>query len=240
LYLGNCDTAIDNFNKAIEFTPEDVYIFEATMQSLISQDDNFDGTNILKSLIMEESYADLSYVYAYRATAYFQKGNPKKASEDLDKAVRLGLDPDLAEQIRSYINILELMPKAGYWKGSSDSVNPLADITFKIGMDGQILDFTLVVFLKDLSYCQFVSQEESVWVDNTFYFYLDTPSYKDGIFFEGVFDSTTSVHGTFNGYFECITSSGDYYNGGMIQNGSWHGMWIRDLEEPLFEGKNSG
>jgi len=103
-----------------------------------------------------------------------------------------------------------------------------------------MMDFTLELFLIDLSYCKFFPQEEIVWVDNSFSFYLDVPNHKDGNIFEVVLENTTSIHGAFNGYFECITSSGDYHDGGMIQDGLWNRIQIRKLEEAPLDSKNSG
>jgi len=108
--MGNFKNAIADFDKAIEFTDENLFSLKATVDYPRSQDQG-QFTESISSLFMSLEYdADLPYVYADRAIAYLNEGKLEKASEDLDDAVRLGLDPELAQQIKSYISIFGHMP----------------------------------------------------------------------------------------------------------------------------------
>jgi tetratricopeptide (TPR) repeat protein len=226
LDLGNYDQAIADFDQAIELTPELMFSAQATMESRMPTGESLIGSGFFTGLMNRETYADLPTAYASRAMAYLLKGDYERAAADIEKATQLGLDLDFAQQVGGFLPVSTLTPQSGYWEGSSNPVSVQGAVSFYVGADGQIHDFTLDLIFAGGSSCQVASYDVLVQPDGTFSFSLDTPGVEGSILTQGEFESSTVVIGSFNGYIECITSTGEHINGGQSQGDPWSAQWI--------------
>jgi tetratricopeptide (TPR) repeat protein len=226
LDLGNYDQAIADFDQAIELTPEFMFSAQATEQSRMPTGESLFGSSFFTGLLNRETYADLPTAYASRAMAYLQKGDYERAAADLEKATQLGLDPGFAQLVEALLPFSRSAPQSGHWEGSSNPVGVPGTVSFELWVDGQIYDFILGLNFAGGSSCQVASYAVFVQPDGTFSFTFDTPGIEGGIFTQGKFESSTAVSGSFSGYIECITSTGEHINGGQSQGDSWSAHWI--------------
>jgi tetratricopeptide (TPR) repeat protein len=191
LGLGEYDNAIADFDKAIEFTPEEVSAIlnkVPTGESRLSMGavDWFKNT---------QSFADLSLAYANRGIAYFGKGDRDRAVADLEKALELGLDASVEQQVRALLTTRAFAPKPGHWKGEfSGGVYP-APISFDIGTDGNIHDLKFAMNFGSDG-CIVTSDKIVVEADGTFSFAFGTSSSQDINVIQGRFESNTTVVGS--------------------------------------------
>jgi Tfp pilus assembly protein PilF len=231
LDLGDYDHAIADFDRAIELTPETMFSMQATMESRNPEGDRLLGSGFFTSLLDSQTYADLPTTYASRAMAYLQKGDYARAAADLEKAAGLGYDPGLAQQLGALQPGSNSAPRPGHWQGSGELVGIPGAIAFDIGADGQIQSFTL-----DLDYwgsgpCRVVSDFVFVQPDGAFSFTFDGPGIEIGISTQGRFESSTTAAGSFSGYVECITSTGEHMGGGMLNGDTWSAQWVGETGE---------
>ncbi len=233
LDLGNYDQAIADFDQAIQLTPETMFSIQATEQSRATPGNSLLGSGFWTGMINRETYADLPAAYASRAMAYLHKGDYTKAAADLKKATQLGLDTGLAQQVEALLSVSTLEPppvstpsvQSGHWEGSATLLGIQGNISFDIGTDGQIHDFKLGLVYPGGSSCQLGSYYVLVQPDGTFSFAFDAPSIENGILTQGKFESSTVVVGSFNGYIQCITSTGEQMGGGQLHGDPWSAQW---------------
>jgi tetratricopeptide (TPR) repeat protein len=223
---GDYDHAINDFTLAIAFTPESMFSMQATLEKRMPTGTSLLGSGYFTSLTNRQTYANLPKVYASRAMAYLLKGDHEKAAADLEKAVQLGLDEGIAQQIGALSPVSTSGPPSGYWQGRAAPVGVPATVSFDIGADGQIYDFILGLAFASGSSCQVTAYYVSVLPDGEFSFTFDTPGIETGITITGKFESNTMASGTFSGYIQCITSTGELINGGQSFGDPWKAQWV--------------
>jgi tetratricopeptide (TPR) repeat protein len=127
--IGNYDSAISDFSNAIEYANEFPPSFfnipestafsipESTMESLLSTKENSILSELFRigsdnELMSAQISVNLPYAYVNRSLAYFLKGDKKNAYADLEKAEQLGLEPDIAQELkeRNKVPVLEWTP----------------------------------------------------------------------------------------------------------------------------------
>jgi len=103
IYLarGSLDSAIADFDRAIQYTSENWFDFS-------TRENETEQSKILSEPLIEysrlsQTYADLPTAYYYRGVAYLAKGDYDQAKIDFEKAIELGLDPDLQQKIEYYL-----------------------------------------------------------------------------------------------------------------------------------------
>jgi Flp pilus assembly protein TadD len=246
LDLSNYDQSIADFDQAIELTPEYFFSMQATIESRQPTGPSLLGSGLYTGALDRETYADLPTAYASRAIAYFHKGDYAQAAADLQKATELSVDPGLALQVWALLAVSTwetqpvstLVPQTGHWEGNSNPVGVQGTVSFDIGADGQIHDFKLGLMFAGGSSCQVASYDVLVQPDGTFSFTFDTPGIEGGILTQGKFESSTVVAGSFSGYIECITSTGEHINGGQSQGDSWSAQWVSGPDETPVSSKD--
>ena len=106
LSLNRYESAIADFEKAIQYTPERTYtiISQLTHESENEQMQIFFET-YADSSALSQTTANLPMAYYYRGIAYFGIGNIDHAITDFQKAIELGLDPEIAQTIEIYLPV---------------------------------------------------------------------------------------------------------------------------------------
>jgi tetratricopeptide (TPR) repeat protein len=239
LDLGSYDQAIADFDQAIELTPEFIFSVQATEPSREPSGVSLLGSGLDTGLINQQTYADLPKAYASRAIAYFHMGDYAKAAADITKASELGLDMDFAQQVEAQLLVSTSSPQAeqtspisissprsGHWEGSSNLLGVQGAISFDVWVDGQIYDFILALKFASGSSCELTSYEVFVQPDGTFSFTINIPGIENGMLTQGQFESSTVVNGSFSGYIQCITSTGELINGGQLMGDPWSAQRI--------------
>ena len=239
LDLGNYEQAIADFDQAIGLTPEFMFSSQATLQIREPAGESLLSSGLYTGLLNREKYADLPSAYANRAIAYIHTGDYEKAAADITKASELGLDLGFAQQVEAQLPILTSVPQAeqtspvstsaprpGHWEGSSNPLGVQGTVSFDVWADGQIHDYNLALKFAGGSSCKVASYDVLVQPDGTLSFTFNTPGIESGILTRGQFESSTVVDGSFSGYIQCITSTGELINGGQSMGDPWSAQWI--------------
>jgi Tfp pilus assembly protein PilF/photosystem II stability/assembly factor-like uncharacterized protein len=205
LDLGDYDNAIANFDKAIEFTPEEV----STILNEVPTGESPLSAGFMDYFHYTQSYADLPSAYAYRGIAHFGKGDHDRAVADLEKALELGLDASIEQQVRALLTTRAFAPEPGHWEGEFYGGVYSAPISFDIGTDGNIHDLEFAMNFGSDG-CIVTSDKIVVEADGTFSFTFGTPSSQGTNVIRGRFESSTAVIGSTSSLIECIGQSGDF------------------------------
>jgi tetratricopeptide (TPR) repeat protein len=227
LNLGNYDQAIVDFDQAIELTPEFKFSLQATLENQRPV-----GGNDLSGLINGQNEADLPIVYANRAIAFLQIGDPERAVADLEKATQLGLDPAFAQQVRALLPKAVLVPQTGHWEGISYHSGYQGTVSFDIGTDGLVHDFKLDLIFATGNSCLVSADDILLQPDDSFSFTFGMPETEGGNIILGLIESSTNVLGIFSRHIKCISTTGEDINGELSPGASWSAEWVSSLWEP--------
>ena len=233
---GNYDQAIADFSQAIELTPEFPFSAQATLESRSSTGDSMFGSGFYTSLMNRNDDADLPMVYVSRAMAYLQKGEKDRASVDLDKAVQLGVDPEIAHEVESWFSIYTseptvgpvLAPQIGHWEGISNQSGYTGMVSFDIGEDGQIHNFKLDLIFGPENSCLVEVQTIVVDANGAFAFNFDPLGYGNSMFIQGYFGSSTFISGNSAGTITCSSPEDGHLNSGESRGDSWSAQWVSE------------
>lgn len=238
MYLdqGDYDKAIVDFSKAIELTPEFPFTAQATFESRSSTQDSMFGGSAYTSLMDRADFADLPMVYVGRAMAYLQKGDQDRASLDLDKAIQLGVDPEVAHEVESWLSIYTseptvspwLAPQIGHWEGISNQSGYTGMVSFDIGEDGQIHNFKLDLIFGPDNSCLVEAPTIFVEANGSFALTYDPLGYGNSLFIQGYFGSSTFISGNTAGTITCSSPKDGHLNSGESHGDSWSAQWVSD------------
>jgi tetratricopeptide (TPR) repeat protein len=104
LAIQGFDLAIADFDKAIEYTPESTSVLysQLTQGSENEQLRSF-TESLAETYALMQTVADLPMTYYSRGIAYLGLGDLDHAVTDFQKAIQLGLDPELAQAVEIYL-----------------------------------------------------------------------------------------------------------------------------------------
>ena len=185
--------AVADLSKAIEFSPLEQPLAQKIQQLSATLSDPF---GIMEQSALTASYADPVDLYSNRAKAYFQSADPQSAAADLDTAIRFGLDPIEAEQIKSLFGSTARAFQPGHWQGRSINGAWQGPVSFDLDSDGVIHNFKLEISVAFDTPCLLTA--DGIILDDDLWFshYFDSFFTKSSIPVQGVLESATSASGT--------------------------------------------